>query len=160
MRFVVLATVALILVGCGQQRLYVPPSDGPLATVEFKNEARGLPITVLFYEDGVTCKGLVRASFYSQDFAGSSVTVSAGKPFTFTIDHSTGRRYCRQTFMFTPDQGAYRVVTTTGSEQCALVVEKSVKTDGSAETWVPVTEITRRQYKAPFFQDGEWCEPL
>lgn len=160
MRSLAIVLCSAVLAGCANPRAYVPPSSGPLSKIEFVNQSKDVPITVLFYEDGVNCKGLVRVSFYNTDYSSSSVVVSAGKPFTFTIDHSTGRSYCRQTHMFTPEEAHYRVRTATGAEECALVVEKSENQSEPSSNWIPVTEITRREYKAPLFQDGEWCEPL
>jgi len=148
----------LLATGCTHQPPYVPPTEGPLTKIGFVNLSKETPTSILFYEDGLTCKGIRSLAFYSTNYTESSVVVAAHKPFTFAIDHSTYGKYCRQSYMFTPEEGEYRVRTVSGSEECVLVVEKAeIQED---PIWIPVQGLIEREYSTPWFESGEWCAPL
>lgn len=151
---------SVFLSGCATQPPYVAPTHGPLANISFVNLSSDIPTTVLFYEDGIACRGIRRVAFYNANYKNSLVTVSANKPFTFTIDHSTTRAYCRQTYMFTPEPSDYRIRTQTGAGECSVLVEKGQEVAPGQSQWTPVKELTKREYRAPFFESGEWCAPL
>jgi hypothetical protein len=151
----------LLAAGCAQPiPPYAPPRTGPIATIGFINESPQVPITVLFYEDGMACKRMRRLAFYGVGMAESSVQVPAEQPFTFTIDHATTRKYCRQTYTFRPGESTYRITTVAGTDACVLHVDRSNTSGGEPNSWTPVTGLIKREYKAPWSEDGEWCTAL
>lgn len=166
MRFVPIAGLSLLLAGCAQQTMYIPPTGVPLATIQFENLTEGTPLTVLFYDDGITCKGKHTLAFANAGLIETAVDVPAGRPFTFTLAHFIAHfpavETCNQTYTFTPDKLTYMVSLSwdENKKSCHLSVEKTTDATKGDAKWMPVTNLIKRKFHAPFSESGAWCKPL
>lgn len=160
MKKLIILVSFLVLSGCAHEAPYVPPPGSPDATIQFVNLAKGIPTTVVFYEDGLACQGMHRLSFFNENYASSSIRVQANKPLAFSVSYNTFRTVCSQTYMFTPGEADYRVRMIANDAKCALAVERRMSSANGIPDWVEIHDLVKRRFKAPFFESGKWCRPL
>jgi len=158
MKLLLIFLVVLVSIGCASQPLYIPPTSGSIANVKHVNNSLDFSTTLYFYEDAISCKGPQSFTANKARLNKGYLAFGANRPFTFMLDHHNGLNYCRHSFMFTPEPGNYRLVTSVTNEKCFLTVEQAVNNE--ATKWKTVTSIVERKHKTPFLKSGEFCHPL
>ena len=115
--------------------------------------------TIALYEDARTCKGIQRLAFFKPGMD-DTVYVKHSRYLTFSmyIQFPGVTQFLRSTNMFSVpfESGDLRISVSYDKNSSFTKIERR-QSDGN---WILVKDAIKRQGKVPFFESGDWCEPV
>ncbi|HEX7027574.1 MAG TPA: hypothetical protein VF268_10055 [Gammaproteobacteria bacterium] len=135
MRFCLILILVLMHSGCAS-RIYVPPTTGTLATVDFYFPGTDWTSVVGVFEDGENCKGLKYVQ-YLANLEKISVTVNSNRKGYFFVATNSPRQgaiyqnwsHCSTAMAFQVAEERYEVYSGIRGEHCIFNVS-AVTVDG------------------------------
>ncbi len=155
-----LSSMYVFAAGCAAPITYYTrtqnsPTEGK---VNFVSEG-GPYTTIALYEDARTCKGIQRLAFFKPGMD-DTVFVKHSRYLTFSmyIQFPGVTKFLHSTNMFSVpfESGDLRVSVSYDKSSSFTKIERR-QLGGD---WVLVKDAIKRQGKVPFFESGDWCEPV
>ena len=148
---IIFATVSLFICS-GCEIKYIPPSKGPTATINFKNDGPG-HLLISFFDKSSQCERRRVTPFIRSTSSASHVT-HADQDVTFEYIFTTMSKECRTNLRFFPEKNhnyLFRTTYTYGYNQCVWTME-----DVTQEKSQKV-KLSQIPHKEGFYENGSFC---
>jgi len=143
--------IILLFICSGCMIKYVPPSEGPTASINFKNDSRG-KILISFYEKSSQCERKRYTPLMKRNSNASHITY-ADKELTFEYIMLADGMYCKENLRFYPEKDhKYLFRTTYGANKCLWIME-----DITQEKNPKQVKLSQISWKQGWHEDGSFC---
>ncbi len=148
---IIFATVSLFICS-GCEMKYIPPSEGPTATINFKNDSFG-ELLISFFDKSSQCKGR-RVTPLIRGTSNASRVTHADQDVTFEYIFTTRNKQCRTNLRFFPEKNHNYLFRTTyiyDYNQCRWTME-----DVTQEKPQKV-KLSQIPHKEGYYENGSFC---